>query len=238
MVDVIRVQARQTMVNYRTPTSFLIRETYPLPPYSTVVGMIHNVCSFDSWHPMLVSVQGRSQGVTSDVFTRYSFANQKFDPERHNIIIPSSNGKNWGVVQGIAHAELLCDVELVLHIRPERDEDFKKILFGLRNPRVFPSLGRHEDILDITSIDEVRVEKRDEVELKRDMFIPVSSLKGSDNEAIPGTIYLLHKEYEFDFKKRRRWKDTIETRFIGGELEGTLLYDFDSDEDGYPVAFA
>ena len=238
MADVIRIKALQTMVNYRTPTSFLIRETYPLPPYSTVVGMIHNVCGFDSWRPMRVSVQGRSRGVVSDLFTRYSFANKKFEAGRHSLKIPVPNDESRGVARGIAHTELLCDVELVLHVQPEHAEDFEAILSGLRSPRVYPSLGRHEDLLDITSIDEVRVEARDEVELKSDMFVPVIFLKGTDNEAIPGTIYLLHKEYEFDSKKRRRWKDTIETRFIGGELEETFLYDFDADEDGYPVAFA
>ena len=234
MVEVIRINALQTMVNYRTPTSFLIRETYPLPPYSTVVGMIHNICGFDSWRPMKVSVQGQARGLTSDLFIRYSFANKKYESDRHNLKIPISNGEARGVSRGIAHTELLCDVQLTFHIQPERIEDFESVLSGLKNPRVYPSLGRHEDLLDITSVDVVKVETQEEVELERDMFVPVRLLKGTDNEKLSGTIYLLHKEFEYDAKNRRRWKDTIETRFIGREI----LSSFAADEDGFPVALA
>ncbi len=34
------------MVNYRVPTSFQLKESYPLPPYSTVIGMVHSLCNF------------------------------------------------------------------------------------------------------------------------------------------------------------------------------------------------
>lgn len=243
MVDVIRIQAQQTMVNYRTPTSFLIRETYPLPPYSTVVGMIHSVCGFDSWHPMLISVQGRSQGVTSDLFIRYSFANKAWRKDKDGkprkcYATFDAGGKLIGVSRGISHMELLCDVELILHIKPERDEDFESVLTGLRNPRIFPSLGRHEDLLDITSIDVVSVESREKVKLNCGMFIPVSFLTEKSNRNLPGTIYLLHKEYEI-IQNQRRWKDLIETRYLGGEYyNDNYLYDFTADEDGFPVALA
>jgi len=241
MVDVIRIKALQTMVNYRNPTSFLIRESYPLPPYSTVVGMIHNVCGFDSWRPMCVSVQGQTHGITSDVFVRYSFGNKQWKIDkgkpRKCYLTFSVGEKLIGVSRGIAHTELLGDVELVLHIHPECTEDFEPILYGLKNPRVYPSLGRHEDLLDITSIDVVNMETREEVELRNDMFVPVSVLKGTENDSLPGTIYLLHKEFEYDSNKRRRWKDTIETRFIGGKFyEDNYLYNFTADEDGFPIA--
>ena len=41
----IRIQCFQNLVNYRKPTSFLIKETYPLPPYSTVIGMVKSIVS-------------------------------------------------------------------------------------------------------------------------------------------------------------------------------------------------
>ena len=40
----IRVKLTQDMVNYRKPTSFQLKETYPLPPPSTVIGMVHYLC--------------------------------------------------------------------------------------------------------------------------------------------------------------------------------------------------
>ena len=230
------------MVNYRTPTSFLIRETYPLPPYSTVVGMVHNVCGFKEWHPMRVSVQGRSLGVTSDLFTRYSFANRECKkeggkPKKGYWLTFNSGEKLIGVSQGVSHTELLCDVKLILHIKPEHDEDFDLIYSGLANPRVYPSLGRHEDLLDIEEVKVVRVEVGQEVKLIHSMFIPVESLRDS-NENRSGTVFWLHKEFDYDSKNLRYWKDSIETRFVGGEYyNDDYLYNFEWDGN-YPVAFA
>lgn len=49
MERAIRVQCYQTLANYRKPSSFIIKETYPLPPYSTVLGMIHAICGFTDY---------------------------------------------------------------------------------------------------------------------------------------------------------------------------------------------
>lgn len=236
MPDTIRIKASQSMVNYRTPTSFLIRESYPLPPYSTVVGMIHSVCGFDSWRPMAASVQGTTRGITSDLFVRYAFGNQKFDATRHQLAVPMDAEKSvhFGVSRGIAHTELLVDVELVLHIRPEREEDFDAILAGLNSPRVYPSLGRYEDLLDIHEVKVVSTEEKESVFLKHMIYVPGKLLEGSENSP-KGTVYRLHKEYEYDAKKRRRWKDTIDTHLFAS---GDELFDFEADEDDYPVAFA
>lgn len=46
----IRLDCFQNLVNYRKPSSFIIKETYPLPPYSTVSGMIHATCGFKEYH--------------------------------------------------------------------------------------------------------------------------------------------------------------------------------------------
>lgn len=243
MCRVIRIIAKQTMVNYRTSTSFLLRETYPLPPYSTVVGMVHNVCGFKEWRPMDVSVQGRSQGVTSDLFTHYSFANNeckkdKGDKPRSGYRLTfNAGGKLIGVFQDVSYTELLCDVRLILHIKPERDEDFDLIYSGLTNPRVYPSLGRHEDLLDIEEVKVVNVEVCKEVKLIHSMYIPVGSLKDY-NERLPGTIFWLHKKFDYDSKNLRYWKDNIETRYVGGEYYlDDILYNFEWDGK-YPVAFA
>ena len=45
MEKAIRLQCFQNLANYRKPSSFIIKETFPLPPYSTVLGMIHAACA-------------------------------------------------------------------------------------------------------------------------------------------------------------------------------------------------
>jgi len=229
MGKVIRIKARQSMVNYRKPASFIIRETYPLPPYSTVIGMVHNICGFTQYHPMKVSIQGRTRGITSDLYTRYSFGNQKYDGTRH--LLKTSDG--LGIFRGIAYTELLCNVELILHLEPE-EADFDKVWEGLQRPAVYPSLGRHEDMLDIEEIAETDIQKRDDVETQHDIYIPMELLQETDNEeGKEGTLYQLPKEYIVEKSGFRRWKELIKVRYVG---TGYSLYDFWSDDKQNPVA--
>ena len=65
----IRLDCFQNLVNYRKPSSFIIKETYPLPPYSTVSGMIHAACGFKEYHKMKLSIQGDNKGTISDLYT-------------------------------------------------------------------------------------------------------------------------------------------------------------------------
>ncbi len=68
--------------------------------------------------------------------------------------------------------ELICENHLVIHIVPN-EEDFMTVYHALKNPPQYLSLGRYEDLLDIERVDIVEIHREDEVDLKRDMYIPV-----------------------------------------------------------------
>ena len=74
MERAIRVKCFQNLVNYKKPSSFIIKETFPLPPYSTVLGMIHAACGYTEFHPMKLCIQGTNSGTVSELYTRYSFS--------------------------------------------------------------------------------------------------------------------------------------------------------------------
>ena len=74
MERAIRLQCFQNLVNYRKPSSFIIKETFPLPPYSTVLGMIHAACGYTEFHPMKLCIQGTNSGMISELYTRYAFS--------------------------------------------------------------------------------------------------------------------------------------------------------------------
>ena len=100
MEKAIRVQCFQNLVNYRKPSSFIIKETFPLPPYSTVLGMIHAACGYREFHPMKLCIQGTNSGMVSELYTRYSFSSgTKYEEGRHQLCV---DGK-YGVFKGIAH---------------------------------------------------------------------------------------------------------------------------------------
>ena len=63
MMKAIKLHCFQNLVNYKKPSSFIIKETYPLPPYSTVIGMIHAACGFKRYHRMKLSIQGFREGL-------------------------------------------------------------------------------------------------------------------------------------------------------------------------------
>ncbi len=216
----IRMVAEQTLANYCKPNSYLIKETYPLPPYSTIIGMIHAVCGFKTYHPMQVSVQGSFSSTVSDLYQRYAFGNMKFDPTRHQLKVPSGD-REVGVTKGVGYAEEVTEMELVIHLVPENEEDFDLIMDGLRHPKVFPALGRHDDLLNITSFEVVDValsQKR--CALKRYAYVPVAQLEemasaNVQNVHLRGTTYKIRKRYTINPKtKCRDWVETIRVKHV------------------------
>ena len=61
---VLRIKLRQNKANYRKEESVTNKMTYPLPPYSTIIGAIHNACRYDTYHPMDISIQGNFESMT------------------------------------------------------------------------------------------------------------------------------------------------------------------------------
>ena len=168
MEKAIRVECFQNLVNYRKPSSFIIKESFPLPPYSTVLGMIHTACGYTEFHPMKISIQGRNAGSISELYTRYSFSfDTKYESVRHQLCIQDKD-KTYGAFKGIAHVELLCNNEMILHIVPSED-DFDRVYWSLNNPPVYLALGRHEDILDIRKVEIVELREEEEVTANYDI---------------------------------------------------------------------
>ena len=159
MERAIRIKCFQNLVNYKKPSSFIIKETFPLPPYSTVLGMIHAACGYTEFHPMKLSIQGTNSGTVSELYTRYSFsAGTKYEEGRHQICV--EDGDKYGIFRGIANVELVCDNDMVIHVIPEED-DFEKVYNSLKYPPRYLSLGRYEDLLDIERVDIVNIHQED-----------------------------------------------------------------------------
>lgn len=217
----IRLRLWQDMVNYKKPTSFQLKETYPLPPYSTVIGMVHSLCGYKEYKPMQVSVQGKYFSKVNDLYTRYEFKNaMKYEAGRHQL-----QAGDYGICQGVATAELLVDVELLIHIAPDDQSLVNEIYSAFLQPREYPSLGRREDL---ATIEELKLVNLSATELERQIqaprdyyaYIPIKMLEdesvnltNSQQGVIhSGTRYKLNKNYEllnYGSKKApkifRRW---------------------------------
>ena len=210
----IKIECYQNMANYKKPSSIQVQESFKLPPYSTVIGMIHKVCDFKEYKPMQISVQGNSKSSLTDMYTRYFFG-IKYDPTRH--LLWAKNGDSFdGITRGLGYAELIVDVDLIIHVIPEDESLFDTILSGLKNPLIYPSLGRHEDILRIDKIDVVELEDTKEIELNNDAYIPIDILNKSRNRGnTAGTIYNLNKVFSINEKTNMRyWKEKVKVKYI------------------------
>lgn len=156
MQRAVRIKLTQDLVNYKKPTSFQLKETYPLPPFSTIIGMVHTLCGYSEYKEMKVSVQGKSISKVNDLYTRYEFKNgMKYDDARHQLKVG-----DFGVSRGVATAELLVDVELLIHIIPEDDSLIEEIESAFRYPKEYPSLGRREDLVTIEDVKVVEIREQ------------------------------------------------------------------------------
>jgi CRISPR-associated protein Cas5t len=148
------------------------------------------------------------------------------------------------ITRGVATAELLVDVELIIHIMPE-DQKFVDIIYNsLVNPKEYISLGRREDIVrvdevKIVSIEDSITEKATTLEM--DAYIPVDMF-GKRGLKTSATIYTLTKKYDkVGIKKDveiRKWDKVKVVHGVMNRNEITEKQMLTKDEDNYLVFFA
>jgi len=231
MHKVIKIECFQSTANYRKPLAIDIQESFKLPPYSTVIGMIHNVCGFTKYHPMKISVQGNYASNLTDIYTRYFFG-IKYEEGRHQAYTTKENGEKDGITRGLGYVELLTDVRLVLHICCEREEDNDLIFQGLKNPKIYPALGRYEDLLQIQNVEIVEVENCNVLYLENDAYVPMeiynNTIQFEEANNVAGTIYNLNKNYDNEKTKKLkiRYWNKVKAKHIS---KGTKLGAEDND---------
>lgn len=222
-MEAIKLIARQTLASYRKPSSMQIKESYPLPPYSTVIGMIHNACGFSEYVDMDISIQGSYYSKVNELYTRYEFKPGFYEKARHSIEVTSRNDKNTGLTVGPANVELLTNVNLIIHIIPKQKEKIEEIYNYLKMPKEYLSLGRREDLLVIEKVEKVEVKEeilQEDIHLKQDAYVPLNCLNtksGGDSDD-SSTIYKLNKKYGINAKTNIRfWEEQILARHFSKE---------------------
>lgn len=149
-MEVLRIIANQVFANYRKPMSYSFIDTYPLPPLSTVKGWFHNVIEATEYIPVSMSIQGKSDFIVYDMQTLIKFDRKRGDKDQ--III---EGFNKAFSKSPTYVANLYNTYLIIYLASERKylEKFKENVFN----KVFPSLGRYEDLINIDSIDFVEI---------------------------------------------------------------------------------
>jgi len=192
MTKIIKLKIFQEKAVFRMPYSMEVIETYPLPPYSTILGFIHNMMSkTDTIKDINISIQGK-YGSLSREFVRYhKFEKGSYEGKFYPIIITS-----------------LIDLELIIHIKMPSEELHKELFYSLQNPPYFPYLGRPEDLITQMEVLEEYERECDPSKTERgtltipyDSFIP---FEVAQNLEMTGVPYLIPAYYILkSFKKKK-----------------------------------
>lgn len=85
----IRLHIKQNSANYKKEETVQNRMTFPLPPYSTVIGALHKACGYTSYHPMQISIQGKYGSLKTKMYKDDCFLNYLNDDR--NLLVKMKN---------------------------------------------------------------------------------------------------------------------------------------------------
>lgn len=232
----IRIKAYQETACYTKPFANKVTETYPLPPYSTVKGMIHALLNANEFIPMLLSIQGDYESFIIDYKKTYSFKKQDFNMPIIMDGLPVKAPKFENMESMPLYTHMLFNVELVIHLSAE-DATLQNIYRAFHERDVHLSLGRQEDLLRIDEISIVNLDELDLFEgayLKHSMYIPSSYIY--EEERKKGIPYLLNWKYKIK-KGIREWEQIPTTYVLKNQLidEDFLCNPAYIDNEGYIV---
>lgn len=174
----LRLKLYQQTACYKKPFAFKVSETYPLPPYSTVKGMLHSALEATSFIPMKISVQGNYDTLVTDYQTHYFFKRDKT-----NEFALTADG--LGVQREMSdittmpiYMHLLYNVHLLVHVQAE-DDVLHELKAGINGKiKHHLSLGRWEDLVRIDECEIVELSRcKEEPQLKYNAYIPMQFIE-------------------------------------------------------------
>lgn len=212
-MKILKLKLFQETACYKKPFAFKVAETYPLPPYSTVIGMFHKIIQAQSgeYFPMNISIQGKYESIFSNYQTLKMF---------------KGKGKVTSMPRNVHQ---LLNVNLIIHMQSD-DNIVDKIYNNIISGKETFTLGRNEDLV---RIDEVKILKEskyvNEMLVKNNIYVPIEK-----EDDIRGINYRLNTTYTIE-NNLRKW-DKVNVKYIEKE-NNVLIHNAMQDEDGDVIVF-
>lgn len=152
-MELLRVKAYQPFACYRKPFTYGFWDTFPLPPFSTILGWVHWVIEADELLPVKIGIVGKFESISYDLQTLIKF--DRIRKDREQVILSAFNK---ALSNSPTYTANVTDIHLRIYLAMERPylELFRhKVL--LRN---YPSLGRYEDLLRIDDVQYIEPVRR------------------------------------------------------------------------------
>lgn len=203
-------------------------EILPLPPFSTVSGMVHNACGWHEYHDMNFFISGKGY-INKELKMQWQ-GGSKFKTiteeikKRWSVIVEDENDSSYtGWVQAPKTIYYLANLRLEIYIQAV-DDDLEVVYNSLKFPRKFLSLGRYEDLLRVDDVDIVELQEKNEIGiLKENAYVPESFV----SDDLCSISYNINKKYDYTKKGFRKF-NKVRCRYID---KGTKLFCnlFDND---------
>ena len=212
----LKLNIYQQNATYKKPFAFKVAETYPLPPYSTVKGLLHKIMNAKEFIPLAISIQGSFENICFNLQSMYSYKSKK----------------NKAVTSVPSYVHMLYNVYLIIHVFAQQNI-IDAIIEGIKDSYEYFSLGRKEDLAVIEDVKQVDIEeiiigrgKAEPYEIKCPVYIPKKQLPSG----LSGINYRLNWKYTIQ-NELRVW-ERIDTVYVesGNVIDsGTILLDEEGD---------
>ena len=199
---------------YKKPFAFKVAETYPLPPYSTVIGMLHKILQAESgeYYDMNISIQGEYESIFSNYQNLYKYKGKEVTSMPMNV-------------------HQLLNVNLILHVKAE-DDIIEKLYNNVVNGAESFTLGRNEDIVRVDEIKILKdVKKVDRAFVNVSAYIPTYIA----DEYVHGINYRLNSKYIV--KNDLRVWEKIDVKYVEKNSSTEQVEDVYVDEDNDLIYF-
>lgn len=206
---ILKLKLFQETACYKKPFAFKVAETYPLPPYSTVIGMFHKIIGATEYHEMNISIQGEYESIFNNYQTLRMF-----------------KGKDK-VTSMPRNVHQLLNVNLIIHVQAEQ-ELIEEIYKNITEGKETFTLGRNEDMVRVDEVKIIKAPNRIEYGDidKYNAYVPVSQL----NDFAKGINYKLNTVYTI--KNDLRIWNRVNVKYIEKSMEqevDNVLQDEDGD---------
>jgi CRISPR-associated protein Cas5t len=222
-MECLRVKLYTPTGIFKNPLSIKGIEVYPLPPYSTVIGLIYRAMG-RKWNGeyFQISIQGDYQAICRDYvwFKKYNLKDKKLD--KLPLQVP-----------------ILYNLWLLIHIKAS-EELLKEIESGLKEPKELLFLSGGEYPVKVEEVKRVKcfekfISEEDSIKLNYHAYIPKEfKERTSFSGTSEGILFSLSYFYKNSQKpKTYSWIDAYYFQ-KGTKIYGSLIL----DEDNNPVFLA
>lgn len=211
------VKAFASTASFRVPECHTFQKTLPLPPVTTLTGLMGAAMGFSFEEAMKFREQ---EGIRFGVIGSYK--GEMRDLWKYNKV------KSGESLKDVLIREYLTEYSLTVVIGSENKSALSLVRDGFKNPRYALTAGNSDDLLKICNISNIEVAKKEEVsdfentvlpgdkDFQYDSLIDLKTAPITETVKAP-QIYLLPTSFSFNGKERRVSKRE-QFAFIGSPI--------------------